>query len=181
MKITLTRETATPTRANATDAGIDFFVPAATEQFIEDLYKANLNISILRPDLSEAKEVQGTGIVIPPQKSILIPAGVKVIVPEGNALVAFNKSGVAVKKQLTVGACVVDTGYEGEVHINLINTSDKPQTINFGDKIVQFVLIQLGETGIEVITEEEYQSHTGSDRGEGGFGSTGTTAEEKGN
>jgi len=179
MKITLTRETATPTRANATDAGIDFFIPAGSEEFIEALVEKNPTISILRPDKS-LENAQKTGIVIQPQQSVLIPSGVKVIVPEGNALVAFNKSGVAVKKQLTVGACVVDTGYEGEVHINLINTSNRAQIIDFGDKIVQFVLLQLGESGVEVITEEEYQSQTGSDRGEGGFGSTGTTSETEG-
>ena len=92
MKISLTRETTTPVRANKTDAGIDFFVPAATEQFIEDLYEANPTVSILRPDLSEADVVQATGIVIAPHKSILIPAGVRVIVPEGFGLIAKNKS-----------------------------------------------------------------------------------------
>ena len=177
MKISLTRETTTPVRANKTDAGIDFFVPAATEQFIEDLYEANPTVSILRPDLSEADIVQATGIVIAPHKAILIPAGVRVIVPEGFGLIAKNKSGVSTKKQLVVGACVVDAGYEGEVHIHLINTSDKPQIINFGDKIVQFVLTQLGESDIEVIEPEAYDALTGSDRGEGGFGSSGTTSE----
>ena len=62
----------------------------------------------------------------------------------GFALVAFNKSGVAVKKQLYAGACVVDCGYQGEVHINLTNVGKEEQYIKPGDKIIQFVLLFSG-------------------------------------
>jgi len=144
MRISRIRDVKIPTRANSTDAGIDFFVP-------EDQQKIKLF----------------------PGNSCLIPSGVKVNVPEGFALVAFNKSGVAVKKQLYAGACVVDCGYQGEVHINLTNVGSEEQYINPGDKIIQFVLLPLGDPYVEEVTEEMlYESI--SDRGAGGFGSSGT-------
>ena len=143
MKITKVRDVKTPLRANNTDAGIDFFVPNDSKPF-------PLN----------------------PGDSCLIPSGVKVNVPEGFALVAFNKSGVAVKKQLHVGACVVDCGYQGEVHINLTNVGRDSQAIQPGDKIVQFVLLPVGDPKIQLVDESNLYSGESS-RGSGGFGSTG--------
>ena len=145
MKITKIKDVKTPTRANATDAGVDFFIP---------------NDYTGKTDL-------------PPGESCFIPSGIKVNVPEGYALIAFNKSGVATKKGLHVGACVVDCGYQGELHINLTNVSAEYQTIAAGDKIVQFVLLPLGNPSIELV-EENNLYETVSTRGEGGFGSSGT-------
>ena len=144
MKKSKVRKVKTPIRANNTDAGIDFFVPEDNKP-----------------------------IFIEPGESCLIPSGVKVNVPEGYALMAFNKSGVAVKKELHVGACVVDCGYQGEVHINLTNVGKIQQYLNPGDKVVQFVLLKLGNPVIELVKENNlYESK--SSRGDGGFGSSGT-------
>jgi dUTP pyrophosphatase len=144
MKFAKIRKVKSPKRANWTDAGIDFFVP----------------------------EDQNT-VKLFPGDSCLIPSGIKVNVPEGFALVAFNKSGIAVKKQLYAGACVVDCGYQGEVHINLTNVGKEDQYIKPGDKIIQFVLIPLGEPALFELEEDELYE-TESSRGEGGFGSSGT-------
>ena len=143
MKISKIRNVKLPTRANSTDAGIDFFVP-------EDQKMIRIN----------------------PGESCLIASGIKVNVPKGFALVAFNKSGVAVKKSLHVGACVVDNGYQGEVHINLTNVGEHEQVINPGDKIVQFVLLPLGDPFLQEVPESDLYTEV-STRGEGGFGSTG--------
>ena len=143
MKISKIKNVKLPTRANSTDAGIDFFVP-------EDQKMIRIN----------------------PGESCLIASGIKVNVPKGFALVAFNKSGVAVKKSLHVGACVVDNGYQGEVHINLTNVGEHEQVINPGDKIVQFVLLPLGDPFLQEVPESELYVEV-STRGEGGFGSTG--------
>ena len=150
VKMTKTRNTTLPTRANSgADAGIDFYVPndfAAT--------------------------------VLKPGESVKIPAGIKVEVPVGYALIFFNKSGVAAKKSLIVGACVIDSGYAGEVHINMINAGTENQIISPGDKIVQGILIPVVcfET-IEVPEEELYRDiHVAGNRGSGGFGSTGVKA-----
>ena len=145
MKITKIKDVKTPTRANTTDAGVDFFIP---------------NDYTGKTDLS-------------PGESCFIPSGIKVNVPKGYALIAFNKSGVATKKGLHVGACVVDCGYQGELHINLTNVSAEDQTIAAGDKIVQFVLLPLGDPAIELVEENNLYESV-STRGEGGFGSSGT-------
>ena len=144
MKISKIRDVKTPTRANPTDAGIDFFVP--NDQ---------------------------TPVVLNPGDSAFIPSGIKVNWPEGYALIAFNKSGIAVKKSLHVGACVVDNGYQGEVHINLTNVGDETRVIRPGDKIVQFVLLPLGDPSVELVDENNLYESVSS-RGEGGFGSSGT-------
>ena len=103
----------------------------------------------------------------------MIPSGIKVNVPEGYALIAFNKSGVATKKGLQVGACVVDCGYQGEIHIHLVNVGQEFAQLNPGDKVVQFVLIKLGDPVIQQVSEDDLYEKE-SNRGEGGFGSTGT-------
>jgi dUTP pyrophosphatase len=89
-------------------------------------------------------------------------------------LVAFNKSGVATKRNLTVGACVVDEDYQGEIHIHLTNVGTETQEIKAGEKIVQFLLMPIVYEGLEeVLSEDELWEGKVTERGEGGFGSTG--------
>ena len=144
MKFAKVRDVKTPTRANPTDAGIDFFIP--NDMPVHEIRK---------------------------NEKVLIPSGIKVDVPEGFALIAFNKSGVATTRELQVGACVVDCGYQGEVHFHLFNYGKNTVYINPGDKIVQFVLLPLGDPIVEEVKESELYTSISS-RGTGGFGSTGT-------
>ena len=109
--------------------------------------------------------------IIPPGAAVLIPSGIKVNIPKDYALIAYNKSGVAVKKELSVKACVIDCDYQGEIKVHLKNESKEYQTIHAGDKFIQFVYThtpqaQLLELPIDSLYEEE------TNRGEGGFGST---------
>lgn len=159
-----TRDVKSPARAHPTDAGIDFFFP---NQFTE-------------ADLKKSTETTGTplystghgNLVIPPFGSLLISSGTKWIIPEGYALVFFNKSGVASKKHLVIGACVCDSHYRGEIHINLINTSANEVVVAPGEKIAQAVLLPIGyHEPSEVDDITKYADPT--DRGEGGFGSSG--------
>ena len=143
MKFSKIGKVKSPNRANDIDAGIDLFVP-------EDQ----------KP------------ITLKPQESCVIPAGVKFNVPEGHALVAFNKSGIAVNRKLHVGACVIDCGYQGEVHINLTNVGLIDQYIHPGDKIVQVVLLKLGDSSLQQVKESQLYTSESS-RGDGKFGSTG--------
>lgn len=71
--------------------------------------------------------------------------------------------------------CVVDCGYEGECHINLTNVGKTDSIITAGDKIVQAILIPISTVNTEEVTslEELYKDST-SERGTGGFGSSGT-------
>lgn len=146
MKILKVREVKTPSRAHSNDAGIDLFIP-------EDFLSQVLN----------------------PGQSVLIPSGIKARVPEGYALIAFNKSGVAAKKNLIVGACVIDESYQGEIHIDIKNVGTAPQVINAGDKIIQLLCVPMNYVPVELVdNEDELFSDMVSDRGNGGFGSTGT-------
>lgn len=143
MKFTKTRDVKSPTRAHATDAGIDFFVPNDFE-----------------------------GVTLKPGEDVCIDSGIKVIVPEGYALIFKEKSGVALKKKLTCGASVVDSDYRGVVHLHLFNNGLTDQTIEAGDKIVQGVVIPVNLCSLEEVTDEEYSINE-TERGVGGFGSTG--------
>jgi dUTPase len=85
-------------------------MPDYTPEFVEQVLEKNKELAY-----------GPHGLVLKQGERCLIPSGIKVDVPAGHALIAFNKSGVAVKKGLDVGACVVDVGYQGQVHISLTN------------------------------------------------------------
>ena len=160
MKVSLIREVKTPTRGTTGSAGIDFYVPNSLK---------GIGVS----GKCEIRSFNGNQhIAIAPHGDALIPSGVKVQVPEGWALIAFNKSGVAVKHGLSVGACVIDEDYQGEIHLHLTNRTQSEIIVNAGDKIIQFVLLPYSKEGITVVPLEELYETTTA-RGEGGFGSTG--------
>lgn len=148
MRFTKVRDVRNPERGTARSAGIDFFVP-------EDLIQGGLYIHIQ------------------PNGNALIPSGIKVEVPKGYALVMFNKSGVASKLGLLVGACVIDEDYQGEVHLDLHNTSAREVVIRPGMKIAQGLLLKLHED-FSLVEAEEGELWQGevTERGTGGFGST---------
>lgn len=158
LKFKKIRDVKSPVRGTERSAGIDFFIPEYNE--LKDiLYKHCVEY------------VTGTGVLrIEPKEDILIPSGIKVEIPKGYALIAFNKSGIATKKKLSVGACVIDEDYQGEIHIHLINQSLQPQYINPGDKAVQFILVPIAYMELE---EDNNIHQEATQRGEGGFGSTG--------
>lgn len=88
----------------------------------------------------------------------------------------MNRSGNATKKQLIVGACVVDSGYDGEIFVNLHNIGAEGQMIRPGMKIAQAVLIPIVPMRLREIEEDNlYGRHpiTISNRGDGSLGSTG--------
>lgn len=145
LKFIKTKEVKSPVRGHDTDAGIDFFVP-------EDFERT----------------------MLVPGEDVCIDAGIKVIVPKGYALIFKEKSGVALKKKLTIGACVVDSDYRGVVHLHLFNNGTEEAIIEAGDKITQGLVVPVSLCKPEEITEEEYNSYDDTERGEGGFGSTGT-------
>jgi len=145
LKVYKIRENAKlPVRAHTTDAGADMFYC---------------------PEVEEP-------IVVYESESELISTGLKVGVPEGYMLEIKNKSGVAFKKSLVVGACVVDSGYNGEVFVNLHNVGTVPQTILPGEKIAQAVLVPIVNAEFEEISVDDVYGAS-TDRGAGALGSTG--------
>jgi dUTP pyrophosphatase len=87
-----------------------------------------------------------------------------------------NKSGVAHKRRLLVGACVVDSGYEGEVFVNLHNIGDEVQILEPGDKVAQAVVVPVVHARF-IASESphiyDWYPITISARGTGALGSTG--------
>jgi len=70
--------------------------------------------------------------------------------------------------------CVVDEDYQGEIHIHLTNVGEETQVIKAGEKIIQFLLMPIVYEGLhEVMSEDELWEGEVTERGEGGFGSTG--------
>jgi len=145
VKVYKVRENAKiPVRAHGTDAGMDMFFSPEEEMIV----------------------------TIPPGVSIVLETGIKMEVPENHMIQIMNKSGIASKRQLVTGACVIDHGYDGEIFINLQNVGNKPQTIESGSKIAQAVCIPIAYPELEIITEDAIYDSPSS-RGDGGFGSTG--------
>lgn len=173
IQFTKIRSVKSPCRANAHDAGIDFFIPNYTPEFLKDLKEKNKS-NLIGYGTFIDEDGEGLEIHIKPHHQVNIPSGIKVNILDKNTyLDANNKSGVATKYRLIVGAKVVDADYRGEVHLNLINTSDETVTIRTGQKIVQFIHKEYIPTVLEEISVDEYNSLESTDRGEGGFSSTG--------
>ena len=151
MKVRVQRlheEAKMPVRAHGTDAGMDlFFCPTP---------KSELDSQIE---------------TVLPFGSSVIPTGLKIEVPEGYMLEIKNKSGIASKRGLLVGACVVDRGYTGEIFVNLHNVTHRNQTIHSGEKIAQAVFVKITTDVSLVESDNIYDEETS--RGEGALGSTG--------
>lgn len=123
-------------------------------------------------DLFYCPEHHDGWLSIKPGGSAVLETGLKIEVPSGFMLQIMNKSGVASKKQLVTGACVVDNGYDGEIFVNLQNIGTSPQVLEPGQKIAQAVLIPVSIPNLREIEDDNiYDSNTL--RGAGGFGSTG--------
>jgi dUTP pyrophosphatase len=112
-------------------------------------------------------------IVIEPMKRALVPTGLHFQIPIGFELQVRPRSGLALKNGITVlnTPGTVDSGYRGEVKVILYNTGEEPFVIKNGDRIAQGVIapVQFSKTTkfMRVNNLDE------SDRGSGGFGSTG--------
>ena len=133
-----------PARAHDTDAGMDFFY-------------------------CPEKPIQ---LGIEPGESVLLPTGIKMQVPPDHMLQIMNKSGIASKRSLITGACVVDEGYTGEIFVNLHNIGTKTNFVESGEKVAQGVFVKISKPSlVEVFEDSIYDSET--KRGSGALGSTG--------
>ena len=107
---------------------------------------------------------------IAPGKTALIPTGISLEVPKGCAGLIYARSGLACKRGLApankVG--VVDSDYRGEILVALHNHGETVQMVEHGERIAQFVITPVLTPAYEVVSELDI-----TDRGAGGFGSTG--------
>lgn len=176
LKFKKVRDVKSPVRGTERSAGIDFFIPKykSLKQAWDNGYPwkqpwADYKLCKV-VDEETGVEEKFPYLQIPPHQSILIPSGIKVQIPKGYVLIAFNKSGICTKTGLMVGAEVIDEDYQGEIHIHLINSSNETVYLKPGDKATQFVLLPTYYLDLE---EDNNIHETQTQRGEGGFGSTG--------
>ena len=109
-------------------------------------------------------------IVLEPQERGIVKTGLFIELPVGVEAQVRPRSGLAIKKGVTVlnAPGTIDADYRGEIGVILINLSNKPFTINHGDRIAQLVIAKH-----ETITWKPAEKLSDSDRGSAGFGSTG--------
>ena len=149
-----------PNRAHKDDAGIDFFLP-------RDLSYIIRNGIAINTEVVKDEDTVKTMIAIYPHESVLLPMGLRVEFNKGWSLFFVNRSGIATKKHLFRGACLVDHGYSGVLFVNMTNVSNETQYLVPGEKLIQAMLLPVPEIEIkEGIVERE------TERGDGGFGST---------
>ena len=142
MKYTKTKEVRSPNRGTPGSAGIDFYIPVGFDQKID------------------------------PGCSALVPTGIKVNIPNGTMLQVCNKSSIAVKKGLLVGAEIIDFDYQGEIFINVWNVSNSTVILSSGSKLAQLILVPILFPVLERVQEKNLYEEVTS-RGDGALGSTG--------
>lgn len=118
--------------------------------------------------VTDAVEVQ-------PMQVALIPTGLKMAIPQGFEIQVRPRSGLALKKKVTLlnTPGTIDSDYRGEVQVILMNFGAEPFRIERGDRIAQFVLARVERPVWERVTAVATTS-----RGEGGFGSTGVSGSD---
>lgn len=111
-----------------------------------------------------------TEFVIPPKETVMIPTGVCVEIPVGMVGLLFPRSSISKTPLRMVNSVgVIDAGFTGEIKVPLQNTHHNLMVhVNQYDKIAQLVIVPLADVSIEIVDELE-----NSERGDGGFGSTG--------
>lgn len=148
--------------------------PETTEVLVKSLnadFPAQLNYA--HAGDAGADLITTEDVTLKPFERALVPTGVAIALPAGYVALVHPRSGLAVKKGVTVlnAPGTVDAGYRGEIKVPLINL-DPTNTVEFkaGDRIAQLVIQRYVEAKFV-----EAQTLPGSDRAERGFGSTGVS------
>lgn len=113
-----------------------------------------------------------TVVSITPGQTAKVSVGIKTEIPEGYVGLIFARSGLATKQDLApankVG--VIDSDYRGEWFVPLHNHGDNVRIISNGERIAQVIFIPVPKVSLEIVSSDKL---TETERGEGGFGSTG--------
>ena len=104
--------------------------------------------------------------------SYTVDTGVHINLPRGSYGRLESKSGLHVKHDIVCLGGTLDEGYLGSVRVKLYNFGEQDYTFEVGDKIVQLVILPVLKPSLQEVDDEEW-GKLSSDRGEGGFGSTG--------
>lgn len=141
----LTNTMTIPTKAHPTDACFDIYADALSFRSDGEIW-------------------------IAPHDTVLIPTGFATNIPHGYWGAIFARSGLASKQGLRPANCVavIDEPYTGEWKVPLHNDTNEPKVIKHGDRIAQFTLLPYYDIQLTEVNELDT-----TDRGSGGFGSTG--------
>ena len=117
----------------------------------------------------------GEELVVAPGENRMLQTGLKFEIPHGYMLQACNRGSMGAKHSLIVGAHIIDSGYDGEVFIDLHNIGKETKVIKKEQKIAQLVMIPVIPFRLLHVPEEQLyaDSVTISHRGAGALGSTG--------
>ena len=120
-------------------------------------------------DLYSANEI---GMSLSPGERRLIPTGIKIALPDGSEAQIRPRSGLSLKEGISVVFGTIDADYRGEIGIVVHNIDNRTHTIYSGERIAQIVFN--GRGGLFQAEFEQIEQFEGTtERGEGGFGSTG--------
>ena len=110
-------------------------------------------------------------VEIPPRALVSIPTGIAIALPSAEYVaLVLARSGLGIKHGITLsnGVGVIDSDYRGEIRVGLTNLSDIPYTVQPGDRIAQLAIVPVVQAQLELVQELDE-----TERGAGGFGSTG--------
>ncbi|CAA0280439.1 dUTP diphosphatase [Acinetobacter baumannii] len=114
-----------------------------------------------------------TEVTLNPGEQLLVSTGIAIHLKNKNLVgMLYPRSGLGVKHGIVLanGTGVIDSDYQGEIKACLRNNGDKPFVLKPGERIAQYVVLPTFQLAMTVV--DEFDSST--ERGEGGFGSTGT-------
>ncbi len=138
-------------------------------------HAAGLDLPVYKTDLSAGMDLhaavpQDAPIILAPMRRALVPTGLAVALPPGTEGQVRPRSGLAAKHGVTVlnSPGTIDADYRGEVQVILINLSNEPFTVRRGERIAQLVVARHERVAWQVVA-----SLDDTERGAGGFGSTG--------
>lgn len=115
-------------------------------------------------------------VIVRPGKVALVPTGLILEIPRGLEAQVRPRSGLAARHAVTVlnSPGTIDSDYRGEIAVILVNHGEQPFTIRRGERIAQLVVAEVRQAKLV-----EAKTLSGTRRGAGGFGSTGTASQEK--
>ncbi len=122
----------------------------------------------IRANLPE--EARSAGITLHPMQRLVVPTGFRVEIPAGFEAQIRPRSGLALKHGITLPNTpgTIDSDYRGPLGVLLVNLGAEPYTVQHGDRIAQMIVAPVVQVRFAVV---DHLEHT--ERGEGGFGSTG--------
>ncbi len=108
--------------------------------------------------------------IIPPHERVFIPTGIAAAIPEGYVGIMAVRSSMGAKNGINLanGIGVIDSDYRGQLHATLYNTTETPYTVRSGERIAQLLIMPAAHPTIQLV-----DALPETERGTGGFGSTG--------